>query len=43
MGRRTPIQDRKSTRLVGRWVEGHQDKTEKVLDWWAKKNQQVDT
>ena len=25
-----------------RWVEGHQEKSGKVLNWWVKKNQQAD-
>ena len=30
-------------KIKWRLVGGHQDKTGKSLDWWAKKNEQVDT
>jgi hypothetical protein len=29
-------------KVTWKWVEGHQDKKGKFMDWWARKNQKVD-
>jgi hypothetical protein len=28
--------------VIWKWVEGHQDKKGKFMDWWARQNQKVD-